>query len=165
MKRARSGFVSYVRVRFQECDPLGHVNNAVYLGYLEQAAIDHAASVGWPAARLRAELGAVFVARKHEIEFLLPSFENDILEITTWPDSMGGARAIRKYRIRRIAGDIYSLPSSRLLRDDAIVAADGSNLVVRATTEWVLANVDRGRPVRISRQLENDFLISDVTEA
>ena len=96
MKKPRSGFIAYVRVRFHECDPLGHVNNAVYLAYLEQAAIDHAAAAGWPAARLRAELGAVFVARKHEIEFLLPSFENDILEVMTWPETVSGARAIRK---------------------------------------------------------------------
>lgn len=162
MKKPRSGFISHVRVGFHECDPLGHVNNAVYLGYLEQAAIDHAAVAGWPIARLQAEFGAVFVAKKHEIEFLLPSFENDILEITTWPDTISGARAIRKYRIRRIIGDIYALPPSRLIGGSEIPTASDDNLVVRARTEWVLANVVRGRPVRISRQLEDDFLISDV---
>ena len=26
-----------LQVRFRDCDPLGHVNNAVYLTYLEQA--------------------------------------------------------------------------------------------------------------------------------
>lgn len=162
MKTPRSGFVAHVRVGFHECDPLGHVNNAVYLGYLEQAAIDHAAVAGWPVARLRADVGAVFVARKHEIEFRLPSFENDILEIMTWPDTISGARAIRKYRIRRIRGDMYALPPSRLLEATEIATAGGANLVVRATTEWVLANVESGRPVRTPKQLENDFLISDV---
>ena len=53
MSVPRTGFHSFVRVRFQECDPFGHVNNTVYLGYLEQVAIDHAAAVGWPAARLQ----------------------------------------------------------------------------------------------------------------
>jgi acyl-CoA thioester hydrolase len=28
------------RVRFRDCDPMGHVNNAVYSTYLEQARID-----------------------------------------------------------------------------------------------------------------------------
>lgn len=46
MRQPRSGFMSYVRVRFHECDPLGHLNNTVYLGYLEQAAIDHAVAAG-----------------------------------------------------------------------------------------------------------------------
>ena len=65
----RSVFRSYVRVRFNDCDPLGHVNNTVYLGFLEQAAIDHAAAVGWPANRLREDVGALFMARRHEIDF------------------------------------------------------------------------------------------------
>lgn len=161
MTRPRSGFIAHVRVRFHECDPLGHVNNAVYLGFLEQAAIDHAAAAGWPASRLSAEIGAVFVARKHEIEFLLPSFENDILEIVTWPESMSGARAIRRYQIQRIDGDIHSLPANRLIAAPDITTASRDRLVVRASTEWVLANVDRGRPVRIPERLARDFLVAE----
>lgn len=79
----RTAFIAHVRVRFHDCDPLGHVNNAVYLGYLEQAAIDHAAAMNWPASRLQDEFGALFVARRHEIDFLRPAFENDVLEILT----------------------------------------------------------------------------------
>lgn len=160
MKSPRSGFIAHVRVRFHECDPLGHVNNAVYLGFLEQAAIDHAAAAGWPASRLSAEIGAVFVARKHEIEFLLPSFENDILEIMTWPEEMSGARATRRYQICRIDGDIHSLPANRLIAASEITTASRDRLVVRASTEWVLANVERGRPVRIPERLEKDFLVA-----
>jgi acyl-CoA thioesterase FadM len=36
-------FLAHVRVRFHDVDALGHVNNAAYLTFLEQAAIDHAA--------------------------------------------------------------------------------------------------------------------------
>ena len=32
-------FVHRERVRFRDCDPMGHVNNAVYSTYLEQARI------------------------------------------------------------------------------------------------------------------------------
>jgi acyl-CoA thioester hydrolase len=155
----RSGFIAHVRVRFHECDPLGHVNNAVYLGYLEQAAIDHAAAAGWPASRLSAEIGAVFVARKHEIEFLLPSFENDVLEIVTWPEEMSGARALRRYQIRRIDGDVNAVPGNRLISPSEITTASRDRLVVRASTEWVLANVERSRAVRIPKLLKEDFLV------
>jgi acyl-CoA thioester hydrolase len=34
-------FVHRLEVRFRDCDPLGHVNNAVYLTYLEQARFAH----------------------------------------------------------------------------------------------------------------------------
>lgn len=156
----RSSFVSHVRVRFHECDPLGHVNNAVYLGYLEQAAIDHAAAAGWPASRLREEFGAVFVARRHEIEFLRPAFENDVLEITTWPESLSGARAIRTYRIRRIEADPGRLPPDRLVDPAEVPAPKEAGIVVTARTSWAFADVSRGRPVRIPRPLAEAFVVT-----
>lgn len=161
MRQPRSGFMSYVRVRFHECDPLGHLNNTVYLGYLEQAAIDHAVAEGWPASRLQSEFGAVFIARRHEIEFLLPSFENDILEIVTWPVEISGARARRGYHIRRMSGDFHALPGNRLIDSAEIQTPSRDELVVRASTEWVLANVERGRPVRIPALLADAFLIPE----
>ena len=36
-----SHFVHRLEVRFRDCDPMGHVNNAVYLTYLEQARLNH----------------------------------------------------------------------------------------------------------------------------
>ena len=30
-------FEHEIEVRFRDCDPMGHVNNAVYLSYLESA--------------------------------------------------------------------------------------------------------------------------------
>ncbi|CAA9542172.1 MAG: hypothetical protein AVDCRST_MAG87-173 [uncultured Thermomicrobiales bacterium] len=159
MRQPRSGFKAHVRVRFHECDPYGHVNNAVYLGYLEQVAIDHAAAAGWSSARLRAEVGAVFVARRHEIEFLLPSFENDMLEVVTWARDISGARAWRGYHIRRMDGDIHSMPANRMIEPAEIESPPRGQLVLRASSEWVLANVERGRPVRIPVHLGDAFLI------
>lgn len=155
----RSGFMAHVRVRFNECDPLGHVNNAVYLAYLEQAAIDHAAAAGWPAARLRDEFGAVFVARRHEIDFLRPAFENDALEITTSPESLSGARAMRAYRIRRIDTIPGALPPDRLIDPDLLVSASGREVVVTARTAWAFVDVSRGRPVRIPATLIDGFVV------
>jgi acyl-CoA thioester hydrolase len=154
-------FVTQVRVRFSECDPLGHVNNTVYLGYLEQAAIDHAAAAGWPASRLQSEAGAVFVARRHEIDFLRPAFENDVLEITTWAEAMAGARATRAYRIRRVTGDPLRLSPARLDPGEGFAEPDTAGLVVRARTEWAFADVARGRPVRIPADIARDFLTDD----
>lgn len=158
---ARSAFVAHVRVRFNECDPLGHVNNAVYLAYLEQAAIDHAAAAGWPAVRLREEFGAVFVARRHEIEFLRPAFDNNALEIATWPESLSGARAIREYRIRRIDVTVGSLPPDRLIDPAQLVSAPEGDVVVTARTAWAFVDASRGRPVRIPPALIDAFVLAD----
>ncbi len=156
--KERSAFVAHVRVRFNECDPFGHVNNAVYLGYLEQAAIDHAAAAGWPASRLQEEIGAVFVARRHEIEFFRPAFENDVLEILTWPESLSGARAMRAYQIRRIDARPGSLPPDRLIDPAEIVSSPAGETIVSARTAWAFADARRGRPVRIPQMLIEDFL-------
>jgi len=40
-------FTTQLRVRHYEMDPLGHVNNAVYQNYLEQAAIEHSEHLGF----------------------------------------------------------------------------------------------------------------------
>lgn len=158
MSAARSGFLHFVRVRFNECDPLGHVNNAVYLNYLEQIAIDHAAAVGWAAERLREEIGAVFVARRHEIEYLQPAVEGDVLRVRTWPQEMSGARGHRVYDITR-ADEAAGDRDDRLLAPEELVPADRREVIVRARTEWAFVNVATGRPQRIPEIVVRDFLV------
>src|SRR5215217_4437539 len=93
-------FETQLRVRHYEMDALGHVNNAVYLHYLEQAAIDHSAALGYDVARLRA-LGGLFIARRHEIDYLRPASAGDVLQVVTWAVELKGAQAVRDYAIYR----------------------------------------------------------------
>jgi len=147
-------FESFVRVRFHEVDSLGHVNNAVYLEYLEQSAIDHAVATGLDVDRLKT-FGGRFVAHRHDIDYLRPAFADDVLRIVTWLDEPQGARVTRHYVV---AKDHASPPGTvfvgRLKRggDDAA----GESLVVRATTEWVFTN-EQGRPRRIPPDLMRFF--------
>ena len=93
-------FTSRLRVRYHEMDALGHVNNAVYQHYLEQAAIEHSEFLGFGHKRYE-ELGCVFVMRRIEIEYLRPAVAGDTLEVTTWLQQVRGPRAIRRYEIRQ----------------------------------------------------------------
>jgi acyl-CoA thioester hydrolase len=147
-------FETFFRVRFHEVDALGHVNNAAYLNYLEQAAIDHATFLGLDLQRLR-ELGGVFVARRHEIVFLKPTFAGDLLRVITWLGDSRGARVDRRYLVYRepsltteviVAG--RPMTSSSMPADEA--------LVVRAVTEWVFAN-HQGQPRRIPDEVTRLF--------
>src|SRR5215218_6452933 len=74
----RSGFLAHFRVRYHEMDALGHVNNAVYLHYLEQAAIEHSSALGFTSELLE-RLGGLFIARRHEIDYLRPAVVGDLL--------------------------------------------------------------------------------------
>ncbi|MFI5259996.1 MAG: hypothetical protein ACHQ01_10375, partial [Candidatus Limnocylindrales bacterium] len=69
-------------------DPLDHVNNSVYIDYLEEALDD-------------AGHGALLEAtpRRYEIDFLAPAERNDTLVGATWPLDGGAA-----YRLRRDDG-------------------------------------------------------------
>lgn len=124
-----------LRVRHYEMDALGHVNNAVYLNYLEQAAIDHADAMGFGAARLAA-LGGLFVVRRHEIEYFGAAVGGDELVVTTWPETVVGARAVRSYQI----GD-----------------AAGTRRLVAARTLWVWIDRQSGRPRPVPREIVDAF--------
>ena len=160
MSQVKTGYVSLVRVRFSECDPLGHVNNAVYLNYLEQVAIDHASVMGWSAAELTEAAGAVFVARKHEIVYHQPAFENDWLLVRTWPTEMRGARGMRSYTISRFTGDRAGW-ADRVVPFEELQEVDKRDLVVSAQTEWAFMNVTTGRPARIPVEVARDFIEVD----
>ena len=93
-------FTTLLRVRHYEMDALGHVNNAIYQHYLEQAAIEHSESLGFTPVQYQ-ELGGTFVMRRVAIDYLRPAVAGDVLEITTWLQEMRGVRTLRRYEIRR----------------------------------------------------------------
>ena len=93
-------FTIQLRVRHYEMDALGHVNNAVYQSYLEQAAIEHSEHLGLTLDNYR-QLGNVFVMRRLAIDYLRPAIAGDYLDITTWIQEVRGSRAVRRYEIRK----------------------------------------------------------------
>ena len=93
-------FTIHLKVRHYEMDSLGHVNNAVYLHYLEQVAFEHSEYLGFDRRRY-AEIGGVFVLRKLEVEYMRPAIAGDALTITTWVQEMRGPRAVRRYEVRK----------------------------------------------------------------
>ena len=141
-----TAFETFVRVRFHEVDALGHVNNAAYLNYLEQAAIDHATALGLDWERLQ-EFGGVFIARHHDITFLRPAFAGDVLRIVTWLGEPRGARVERTYRVfREPPSATTAVFFGRVV--DSTQVLDDTDLVVQATTEWVFIG-EHARPRRI----------------
>jgi acyl-CoA thioester hydrolase len=116
-----------LRVRQYEIDVLGHVNNAVYLNYLEQVAVEHAERLGFSHARLL-EVGGLFVVRRFEIDYLGAAVAGDELDVTTWVESISGARAIRSYDIRK-------------------VGAAKPLVTARAVWAWIDARTFRPRPI------------------
>ena len=76
-------------VRFRDCDPMGHANNAVYLTYLEQARFAHWREVwGFDFEGLPKDTPGVILARA-EIDYRVPAKYGDVLEIRIGLERVG----------------------------------------------------------------------------
>ena len=76
-----SHFVHRLEVRFRDCDALGHVNNAVYLTYLEQARFNHWRSLwGFGTPQLPPGMPGVILARV-ECDYKRPATYGETLEV------------------------------------------------------------------------------------
>jgi acyl-CoA thioester hydrolase len=88
-------------VRFSDCDPLGHVNNATYLTYLEQARIilwrEQVGSLG----RLRPDgtRGEGFILARAEVDFRSQARDGDLLEVRLSLAAFGTKSATYDYEI------------------------------------------------------------------
>jgi acyl-CoA thioester hydrolase len=93
------------RVTADELDAvIRHVNNLVYLKWMQEAAVAHSAVQGWPADRYR-ELGAGWVVRTHQIEYLQPAFAGDEIVVRTWVADLKKVTSLRRYQIVRTASE------------------------------------------------------------
>jgi acyl-CoA thioester hydrolase len=73
-----------LQVRFRDCDPLGHVNNAVYLTYLEQARFNlWKAQMGFQArsASDPGPRGVGFILARVEFDYRAQAKYGDMLDI------------------------------------------------------------------------------------
>jgi acyl-CoA thioester hydrolase len=117
-----------------DIDELDHVSNLTYLRWVQEVAIAHSVSVGYGHPEYRA-LGAIFVVRRHEIDYLSQARAGDAIVLETWVDAWRGASSIRKTRIRR----------------------DDGTLLAQAETLWALMSLESGRPCRIPDELKQRF--------
>ncbi len=122
-----------VTVQPDAIDELDHVNNAVYLQYVELAARSHAASVGLDFDGMVAR-GGVFVVRRHTITYFRSAREGDHLEIATCIGEMRAARALRHVWILR-----------------------GEELLAEAETEWVWIDPETRRPRAMPAEVIHAF--------
>ena len=117
-------------------DENGHVNNVVYVQWMQDIAVEHYSSIGGVTAQ---GPHATWVVREHRIEYLLPAFAGEEIEIRTWVENLRRVRSLRKYEfIRR---------------------SDG-RLLVRGETDWVFVDARDGRPLAIPEEVSRVFSFS-----
>jgi acyl-CoA thioester hydrolase len=88
-----------LEVRFRDCDPLGHANNAVYLTYLEQARFSHWRDLwGFGSPELPADAPGVILARA-EIDYRAQVRSGDVLEVRIGLAAIGRTSFTYEYEI------------------------------------------------------------------
>jgi acyl-CoA thioester hydrolase len=136
-------FTRPFHIRYYECDPYGHVNNANYLRYATQAALEASADAGYDTAKYR-ELGTLWLIREAGIEYLRPARFGETLNVKTWVGDFRRVRSRREYEMALASsGD----PSTALR----------TSLVARAYTDWVYLDAQTLQPARIPNEMMAAF--------
>jgi len=92
-------FIHRLEVRFRDCDPMGHANNAVYLTYLEQARFSHWRALwGFGTPQLPPGRPGVILARV-ECDYKRPAKYGDTLEIRLTIAELGRTSFHYEYEI------------------------------------------------------------------
>ena len=133
---SQSIFQFDIEVTLEDVDRNGHVNNVVYIQWMQDAAIAHARVSG--CTKASQSVGATWVVRTHHIEYLIPAFAGDKITVLTWPANFQRVRSLRKYKFVRAS-------------DEAVIA--------RAETDWVFINAKTGRPQSIPEEVRKTLPI------
>jgi acyl-CoA thioester hydrolase len=116
----------------EDIDEMGHVNNVVYLRWVQDVAEAH-----WKNSapeELRAKYA--WVVLRHEIDYLSPAVLNDVLIGTTWVDLPDGARSTRHV-------EIFNQTTGKLS--------------AKAKTTWCLLSAATMRPKRVEKDITDIF--------
>ena len=93
-------------VQAEDIDELEHVNNRVYLRWMEQSAREASAQSGWSSERYFHEGDGAWVAHEHWVEYLRPCKLGDTVTVYTWVQSLAGHASLRRYAMKNGAGKL-----------------------------------------------------------
>jgi acyl-CoA thioester hydrolase len=118
------------KVKSNEIDDLNHVNNVVYLQWINDVSILH-----WNAmATKEIKQKYIWVAIRHEIDYLQPAFLNETINIKTWIETLKGVKSIRHVEIYR-----------------------DKTLLAKSKTTWCLLDAKTNKITRVTKEMEELF--------
>ena len=94
-----------VIVRYSDLDPQGHVNNARYLSYFEQARIVYIQHLGMWDGKSFLALG--FVLANARVDFKAPILMSDDVQVKVRVSRLGEKSLEMEYQIEEIAGEVF----------------------------------------------------------
>lgn len=123
------------RAEWRDIDTVGHLNNAAYMAYCEDASTQVGRDIGWTMQGMVDE-GFALVLRRFRIQYLQPAILDDEIEISTWVSDVKRATAFRHY--------------------DLLRASDKERLA-RAYAQIVCIDIEKQRPMRVPQHFLDAF--------
>ena len=118
------------RVSAEDIDEQSHVNNVVYVKWIQDVAVAHWFSATSEAQREKYS----WIVIRNEIDYKKQAFENEKITATTW---VGEPTRISWERFTEITR--------------------GNNLLVKARSVWCLIDRETSKPTRITSELKELF--------
>lgn len=117
-----------IRVHHKDIDELGHVNNVVYVRWIQEVAVAHWNSLAYAEIKQK----VLWVIIRHEVDYLSASLEDDILIATTWVGESSRARSERFVQITN---------------------KDSGKMVASSKTIWCMLDSTTLKPRRIDEDI------------
>ena len=108
-------FSHRIEVRFRDCDAMGHVNNAIYFTYFEQARIVLADTMGLRRSLEQAGFGLILAHAS--CDYRAQVLFGDVVDVRVTVTAIGRSSFTSEYEVRRV-------------KDDSVVATGKSVQVV-----------------------------------
>ncbi len=121
-------------------DENGHVNNVFYVQWMQDIAVEHYSANGGIEAQ---GPESTWVVREHKIEYLLPAFAGEEIEIRTWVENVRRVRSLRKYEF---------------------VRKSDQKTLVKGETDWVFVDVKTGSPRAVPETVVKIFSLLKETK-
>ena len=119
-----------------DVDSFGHVNNVVYIRWLEQLAWAHSAAVGLPEEACVAMQRGMAV-RKINVEYLAASYSGDEILVGNWICANDGKlRVTRRYQL---------------------IVPEKNLTLMRGDVDFVCMNLKNGRPARLPAEFQSAY--------
>ena len=121
-----------INVLQSDFDVLGHVNNVMYLRYVQEVATHH-----WQSIATEDQLtSSIWVVGRHEIDYKHSIMPGDEVMGLTW---------------------VHPPQGMRFARSVWLVSPAMDKVYAQAYTIWLLLNSETGRPKRVDEDLVNKF--------
>ncbi len=118
----------------EDIDEQQHVNNTVYLRWVQEVATAHWKSL----ASAEAQRAIGWIVLRHEIDYKIPAGLSDEIILRTW---VGEASRLKFERFTEVVRKI----------DNALLA--------QARTVWVPVDVRTGKPTRVPAEVREKFSV------